>query len=407
MNFFKTLIILIFIYSPLAAQTEKPSLNGALQREYFVQSLVKIAHPVLDALSKNELKTRMPVEARYPDNNRNFIHLEAFGRLLAGMAPWLALGADGTAEGRLRKKYIDLSITCIKNATDPKAADFMNFNKGNQPLVDAAFLAQALLRAPNQLWEPLDSKTKHQVLEAFRSTRKITPGYNNWLLFSAMIEAALQQFDHSGDMMRMDYAVRKHVEWYKGDGTYGDGPNFHEDYYNSFVIHPMLIEVLSVLRDSKRDPLKNYELAIKRASRYAEIQERMISPEATYPVVGRSITYRFGAFQLLSKMALMHSLPKNVLPQQVRFALFSVVKKQIEAPGTFDKNGWLQIGFYGHQPQLAENYICTGSLYLCSQVFLILGLPADDVFWTAENADWTSRKAYNGGSVTIDHALKD
>ncbi len=26
--------------------------------------------------------------------------------------------------------------------------------------------------------------------------------------------------------MRIDYAVRQHEQWYKGDGTYGDGPDF-------------------------------------------------------------------------------------------------------------------------------------------------------------------------------------
>ena len=46
------------------------------------------------------------------------------------------------------------------------------------------------------------------------------------------------------DAMRIDYAVREHQEWYVGDGLYGDGPQFHWDYYNSFVIQPMLLDVL-------------------------------------------------------------------------------------------------------------------------------------------------------------------
>ena len=48
--------------------------------------------------------------------------------------------------------------------------------------------------------------------------------------------------------MRVDYALRQHDQWYKGDGAYGDGPTFHWDYYNSFVIHPMLLDVLDVVR---------------------------------------------------------------------------------------------------------------------------------------------------------------
>lgn len=405
----KAFVILIF-WSNLANAQVIEQETPVDQRKYMVESLIRIADPILTNLSKNELRKIMPVEFKSEDT-KNYTHLEAFGRTLAGMAPWLELGPDKSEEGKLRKKYIDLARICIKNATDKDAADYMNFDQGRQPLVDAAFLAEALLRAPNQLWKPLDSQTKKNVLSAFKSTRSVTPGFNNWLLFSAMIEAALLKFEGACDLTRIDYAVRQHLAWYKGDGTYGDGPEFHWDYYNSYVIHPMFLEVLKTMKDAdvkqRIDYHETYATELKRAQRYAAIQEMMISPEATYPAIGRSITYRFGAFHLLSKIALMNALPKKITPQQVRFALFHVVKKQIEAPGTFDNNGWLKIGFFGHQPQLAEPYVSTGSLYLCSQAFLILGLPATDPLWTTQNEDWSSRKIWGGKSVSADQAYKE
>src|SRR5690606_25726016 len=137
------IIILCVLLCPFFIKGQEISQDGKTQRDYYVQTLVRIAHPVLDALSKDELKKRMPLEAKYPDTSKDYMHLEAFGRLLAGMAPWLELGADDTEEGKLRKKYLALSIAGIRNATDPKSADFMNFTEGKQPLVDAAFLAQA------------------------------------------------------------------------------------------------------------------------------------------------------------------------------------------------------------------------------------------------------------------------
>src|SRR5690606_528051 len=212
-NRFFIVVVCYFLFCPIFVHGQEVLPDGKAQRAYYVQTLVRIADPVLDALSKNELKKRMPLEAKYPDTRRDFMHLEAFGRLLAGMAPWLELGADDTEEGKLRKKYLALSIAGIRNATDPKSADFMNFTEGKQPLVDAAFLAQALLRAPNQLWGKLDDTARTNVLSALRSTRVISPGYNNWLLFSAIIEAALQKFDNSGDKMRIDYAVRQMLAW--------------------------------------------------------------------------------------------------------------------------------------------------------------------------------------------------
>lgn len=381
--------------------------DGIKERAYLVKNLVRIADPVLTALSQNKLVALMPVEA-VEKGRAQYTYLEAFGRLLAGMAPWLELGPDQTKEGKLRQKYILLARQCLHNATDPQGPDFMNFNKGGQPVVDAAFLCQALLRAPEQLWTPLDQNTKDNILDALRSTRVITPGNNNWLLFSAMVEATILKFTGSCEMAPIEKAVDSHLKWYVGDGTYGDGPAYHWDYYNSYVIQPMFLEVLQVLNQAKVDPekyLKIDTLTRKRARRYAYIQESLISPEGTYPPLGRSLAYRFGAFQHLSKMALMEQLPKGVQPQEVRAALYTVIKRQLSMKGTFDKDGWLCIGMVGHQRNIAQGYISTGSLYLCSEAFLILGLPPANGLWQGPDQDWIGKKVWKGEDISIDHSI--
>ncbi|MGS2761016.1 DUF2264 domain-containing protein [Sinomicrobium sp. M5D2P9] len=408
------LLFFIPISSGLAQQGGKDVPDGKEAREYFVTSLVKIASPVLEALGKNELKKTMPVEttANPWGDRKQVTYLEAFGRTLSGMAPWLELGPDNTTEGKLREKYIRLTLRGIQNATDPDSADFMNFTKGGQPLVDAAFFAQGLLRAPTQLWERLDKQTQGNVLTALKSTRDISPAYSNWLLFTAMVEAALLKFEGKADMVRIEYALNKHKEWYLGDGMYGDGPDFHWDYYNSYVIQPMLLDIGNVLKEKKgalegwryQAFLKDYRLFTERAQRYAAIQERLIAPDGTYPPIGRSIPYRYGAFQALSQMALLRKLPKEISAAQVRSALYSVVKKHHSAPDMFDEKGWLTLGFYGRDPEIAEGYLSTGSLYLCTEVFLILGLSPETPFWTDPPADWTQKKIWSGKKVSRDHA---
>jgi hypothetical protein len=82
-----------------------------------------------------------------------------------------------------------------------------------------------------------------------------------------------------------------------------------------------------------------------------------------------------------------------------------VNKRIFEAPGTFDKKGWLQIGFCGHQPDIADVYTSTGSLYLCSTGFLALGLPAAHPFWSDPAQPWTAVKVYSGAAVKKDHAI--
>ncbi|HZA36135.1 MAG TPA: DUF2264 domain-containing protein, partial [Vicinamibacterales bacterium] len=194
---------------------------------------------------------------------------------------------------------------------------------------------------------------------------------------------------------------------YKGDGVYGDGPSFHWDYYNSFVIQPMLLDVLDVCGDA-RDAWRTLRAAVvARARRYAGIQERLVGPDGSFPPIGRSLAYRCGAFQLLAQVALRRELPPDVPPAQARAALDAVIRRTLDAPGTFDAAGWLQIGLCGHQPALGERYISTGSLYLAVTAFLPLGMPPDDPFWIGPGLSWTSRRAWNGESVAIDSALKE
>jgi hypothetical protein len=135
------------------------------------------------------------------------------------------------------------------------------------------------------------------------------------------------------------------------------------------------------------------------------VLERLIAPDGTFPPLGRSIAYRFGAMQVLAQMALRRTLPDGVSPAQVRGALTAVIRRTMEMAGTFDDQGWLRIGFAGHQPGAGERYISTGSLYLCAVGLLPLGLPPSDDFWSAAAQPWTSVRAWSGQPFPIDRAL--
>ena len=381
-------------------------------RNYWLGVLDRLARPVLTSAANSELKKRMPferTEANKNGNREHYMHLEAVGRLLMGIAPWLELEGDRpeAVESQLRAHYRQLAVASIDAITDPHSPDYCNLANGKQPLVDAAFLAQALLRAPRQLWEPLPAPTKSNVIAALKSTRRIQPAVGNWLLFSATIEATIARFGGQNQWLRdpVDFALREHERYYKGDGSYGDGPEYRWDYYNSFVIQPMLLDVLDALREHGPWVDADFPSRVNvRAKRFAVVQERLISPEGAIPPMGRSLTYRMGALQVLAAMSLRHELPAGLEPAPTRCALTAAMRRMMDAPGTFDGDGWLRVGFAGAQPSLGEGYISTGSLYLCSAGLLPLGLPATDPFWSAPAADWTAKKVYAGVDVPADHA---
>ena len=392
-----------------------PSFIGAQNnndRDYWVKEMIKMVDPIYTNLSQNTLRKNMPVEAIDGVNTGNdraeVTHLEALGRSFCGISPWLNLPPDNTEEGKLRAKYTDLVIKSIANAVDPESPDYMSFSgPGRQPLVDVGFFAEGLLRSKDQIWTKLDTITKERVIKGLESSRKIKAGEKNWLMFSATVEAALLELTGKCDMKPILYALRRHQEWYKGDGWYGDGPKLHMDYYNSFVIQPMLVDVLMVLKKHGAEGADFYDVQMRRAVRHAEQQERLIAPDGTYPVLGRSMGYRFGAFHLLAQMSLMKSMPKHIKPAQVRCALTKVLQRQL-VEGTYNKNGWLNLGFCGHQPKIADKYVSTGSAYLCTFVFLPLGLAANDIFWSSKPEEWTSVKMWSGNpEIRKDHALRD
>ena len=374
-------------------------------RQYWINAMLKITAPVIENLAKGTLKKNMPIDR---EDRAAVTHLEAFGRTLCGIAPWLEVKLEEGEEKELQTKYRELARYALDMATDPASPDFLNFNVEKQPLVDAAFLAHGILRAKTELWEKLDNRVKANVINALVSSRCITPHNNNWLLFASIVEAALGYMGEEIDKERLDRGIDVfRSKWYVGDGVYSDGAQFHQDYYNSFVMHPMLVDTLRHVGYLDPTYAEFLPVAEARAQRYAEILERMIMPDGSYPIVGRSICYRFGCFQMLAMSALDQDLAEHLTPAMVRCALTAVLRRVLETKSCFDENGWLIAGVIGHQPELAERYISTGSLYLCSAVFLPLGLAPSSAFWADEDELWTNAKAWRGEHIPIDHAFKD
>jgi len=383
--------------------------NGLKDRIYWVRLLDKIAAPILSNMSKGELRKNMPMDysPAWDSRNKEVAYMEAIGRLIVGLAPFVSLPDEDSEEGRIRLKIRSQIQASLTHAVDPASPDYLYWGspKVSQPLVDAAFLAHALLLAPTALWEPLDKQTKERFINEFTKLRAIKPPNNNWVLFAAIIETFLLSIDAPFDGARLDTGIDKIIGWYVGDGWYSDGVKFHFDHYNGFVIQPMLVQVLRVNVAKARRPQSELDLAYKRMQRYASFQERFISPEGTFPVFGRSSTYRVGAFWPLATLALENNLPAGVLPSQVRPALTAVFKR-VFINETFNANGLLTLGFVGaKQSNIADYYSNTGSMYLASFAFMPLGLPASHDFWTSDPTNWTQKKAWNGEVFPKDYAV--
>ena len=404
------LIVLLMLFACIEGFAKHPK---SCDRDYWVGQAYKMARPVLENMAHGKLQQNMLTEfsPSFDNRNRKVVFMETFGRLMAGIAPWLALPDDGSDEAKQRKQLRDWALASYRNAVDPSSPDYLCWGVSDQNLVDAAYIAESFLRAYDTLWQPLDSLTKRRYFQEFQRLRRIDPPYTNWLLFASTIESFLAKAGGGCDNFRVNMACRKVEEWYVGDGWYADGPVFAFDYYSSYVFHAMYLETLQAMIDAKVntriDYNKYFDRALKRAQKYAIILERFISPEGTFPVIGRSTPYRLAAMQPLALLAWYQKMPKELSNGQVRTALTQVMHRMFDHQNNYNQKGFLTIGFCGSQPETADWYTNNGSLYMTSLSFMPLGLPANHPFWTDAPQPWTQVKAWNGKPFPKDHRWGD
>lgn len=375
------------------------------ERSYWLQSMLSLAKPVLAAVVDGSLPEKLQV-SREPGQRGAFAHTEAVSRVLLGMAPWLEAPLPAGQERDQRDAMLQLAHAALAKLAEPGSAAEAEWHMGNQAVVDAGILSQALLRAPNALCGANAARRPDwlaPLVASMSATRKHAPWFNNWLLFAGILETLRAEIGMEFDRMRMDFAVRQIESWYCGDSFYRDGTAFHFDYYNSFVILPMMDDILRRLPEP-RDLADLVEPVRQRLARHAVLLERMISPEGTYPPVGRSLAYRFGVFHALVHAVLAGLLPESLPAGQVRAALTAVMRRTLSAPGTFNAEGFLNIGIVGHQPAIGEFYISPASCYFCCAVFLPLGLGSDAAFWSEPAQPWTSQRLWNGEDLPADKA---
>lgn len=236
------LFVSFFVMMSITMAKPKQKKAEPTDREVWTTLLYQMAQPVLEPMSEGRLQQVMTVESgnlelspTWDGRDKKVSYLEAFGRLMAGLAPWLSLPDDDTAEGQQRKQLREWALKAYANAVDPESPDYLGWGSGGQTLVDAAYLVESFHRGWKALWEPLDDVTKQRYIKEIQGLRRYDPPYTNWLLFVSMEECFLMKARAQFDPYRIKMGLSKVEEWYVGDGWYSDGPSFAFDYYNSWM----------------------------------------------------------------------------------------------------------------------------------------------------------------------------
>ena len=220
-------------------------------RASWIALLRRLADPVLTNLANGTLKARMPIEQAAGASRATVTHLEALGRLGRGN-----LTVDQSSCGRQWRRTpssrVHQSRRAVRSAVrwNPSSPDFLNFTRERQPLVDAAFLAQGILRAPRALRDGVPPPRRSDTSWPRSSRRAGSPRASTTGCCSRQpSKRGSRRWELNGTGYASTTRCDSTTSGTRATGTYGDGPAFHWDYYNSFVIQPMLLDVLDVCRD--------------------------------------------------------------------------------------------------------------------------------------------------------------
>ena len=310
--------------------------------------------------------------------------LECFSRIFAGISPWLATGLEENDLKKILKMFDKLFAQ-------------ENIFTHEESIVECAYICYGFLITKNVLWKQVSAHTRKRFITILQSVRKLIQYYHiecNWYLFHGIIETFLKSIAEVHDINFIFNVIKTVDSWYCGDGFYKDGNRgFTMDYYNSYVIHPFYIEILKVCNPSMVDK------AFERCIMYTEFLEKIVNADGSYPPLGRSIIYRFGAFHALAYCIYNERISTLHTYSQLQRLLTNVLKRIITS-SIFNADGILELGFTGSQPEIADWYSNWGSCYLTTLGFLPLGLDKTHEFWvessvlTTQELAWVDNKPF-------------
>ena len=306
--------------------------------------------------------------------NRSAIELEAFSRPMWALVPfWVGGGSDPQFEEIYRKG--------LAAGADPENPEYWGTTgEYDQCYVEMAAIACGILTAPEKLWTPL-SDTEKQNLAAWLGQINVhTIPDCNWQFFRILVNLALKSVGMSYSPELLEDGLCKIDSYYSGDGWSTDGASIQKDYYIPWAIqyYGLLYSKLAADTDPRRA-----ELYRRRAQLFAQQFVYWFDANGAALPFGRSLTYRFAqnSFWAACIWAGLEPLPLPVMKGLIVRNFNWWLEQKM-----FDRDGILTIGYCYPQMYMAERYNAPGSPYWGMKSFLLLALPDDHPFWSAEAA---------------------
>jgi hypothetical protein len=273
-------------------------------------------------------------------------------------------------------------------------SEIKQWNGTPQPIVEAANLAFGLAISRTRFWDQLDVTLRDQTAQWLTHHAVKHGSDNNWLLFTAVIEAFLVSagYDVPGGHAQED--VDLFESWYLGDGWYNDGPispttrhGNRVDHYNSWVIHPFLWQWYQL----SEQPAARRERYLGRLGEFADSYALLFAADGSSVHQGRSLTYRQAVLGGLWTAALA-GVGSEAAGATRRLA--SGVLRRFTSDLGVGVDGPPSLGWSAEEfLPMCQVYSGPGSPYFAGMGFLGLAAPADHPLWTEAEQPQPSERA--------------
>ncbi len=359
--------------------------NPLRNRDDLRRLLEDMVEPLYDHFSPGRARVELAANrASYGDPASA---LEGYSRPLWGLAP-LAAGGGKFA-------HWDLWREGLVNGTDPKHPEYWGLaGDFDQRSVEQGAFGFALALAPNELWKPLTSAQRANLVAWLRRIHEVKLVRSNWLFFRVLVQLGLHQVGETWDEKVLDSDLSQIESFYLRDGWSTDGPEGAPwrdgrtgDYYVPMAIH--FYGLVYARLASSADPARSARI-VERARLFAREFQHYFAADGSALPFGRSLAYRFaqGAFWGGLAYAGVEALPwpviKGIYLRHLRWWMRQPI---------FTETGLLTIGYAYPNLLMAESYNSPGSPYWALKAFLPLALPDSHPFWRAEEAPLPPRRA--------------
>ncbi len=249
-------------------------------------------------------------------------------------------------------------------------------------IVDAGYLALALRVLGRDFLAPMQSPMRDRLVDWLESHARAECPSNNWVLFRCAIASALRQFaperassPEIAELVAESY--RALDDWYdESTGWYSDGDARTADYYNAFELH--FVPTLLAHLDDDAEARSRYGA---RLARFLPSLRAMVDARGLPVYFGRSLTYRFaiGAPFALGALVAVDDEQSAIARERLNGMVRAFLTR-----GACEVDGTLGRGWFGGQPELAQEYSGPASAYFAGRAFVSLLMPRRHPFWADE-----------------------